>query len=104
MARELNDSDGKTMVEPCVAVAMYPRMHPKQWNSGGGQQTMSFGVRRMRSPICEPLFRMLRWLRQAALGMDVVPDVNWMLTMSCGERSRCGSAWASACSSDMTDE
>lgn len=43
---------------------------------------MSAGVRSMRAPIWWPLFRMERWARQAALGMEVVPEVNWMLTMS----------------------
>lgn len=36
----------------------------------------------MRDPIWSPLFRIERWDRQAAFGADVVPDVNWILTMS----------------------
>lgn len=47
---------------------------------------MSCGVRSMREPICSPLFRIERWERQAALGAEVVPDVNWILTMSWLER------------------
>jgi hypothetical protein len=70
------------MALPCVAVAMYPRMQPKQWKSGGGQQTMSEGTRPMRAPIECPLLRMEWCDRQAALGALVVPDVNWMLMMS----------------------
>ena len=78
----LNDSLGKRIADPWVAVAMYPKMQPKQWKSGGGQQTMSDGVRPMREPMKYPLLRMEWWVRQAALGRDVVPDVNWMLTIS----------------------
>lgn len=48
---------------------------------------MSFAVNRIRSPIWEPLFKIEWWLRHAALGMAVVPDVNWMFTTSLGERS-----------------
>lgn len=40
----------------------------------------------MREPICSPLFRIERWERQAALGEEVVPDVNCILTMSWLER------------------
>lgn len=75
-------SAGKTIAAPCVAVAMYPKMLPKQWNSGGGQQTMSRSVNRIRSPIWAPLLRIERCVRHAALGREVVPEVNWMLTMS----------------------
>jgi hypothetical protein len=46
--------------------------------------TTSSGVNNIRSPILLPLFKMLRWLKQAALGMLVVPEVNWMLIMSFG--------------------
>ena len=42
------------------------------WNKGGGQQTMSLGVRSIRSPIALPLFRMDLCVRQAALGVLVV--------------------------------
>lgn len=67
---------------------------------------MSSGVRCMRSPIWAPLLRMERWLRQAAFGMAVVPDVNWMFTISSGERflggsGRVSSEWSC---SDMMDE
>ena len=48
---------------------------------------ISFSVRSMRSPMDLPLFRIDRWVRQAALGMDVVPEVNCMLTTSSGWRS-----------------
>jgi hypothetical protein len=57
-------------------------MHPKQWKRGGGQQTMSFGVSHILSPMKKPLLRIERWVRQAALGREVVPDVNWMLIVS----------------------
>ena len=30
VATGLKASDGKTIADPCVAVAMYPRIHPKQ--------------------------------------------------------------------------
>lgn len=82
---------------------MYPKTQPKQWNSGGGQQTMSWDVSRMRSPICLPLLRIERCERQAARGMAVVPDVNWMLTMSCGERLRGGKESPSALRSDVME-
>ena len=65
---------------------------------------MSFGVRTMRSPIWEPLLRMDRWLRQAALGIAVVPDVNWMFTMSLGERFWGFSAAWSAATSEASEE
>ena len=61
-------------------------MQPKQWKSGGGQHIISEGVRSMRSPILLPLLRIERWVRQAAFGTEVVPDVNWMLMMSLGDR------------------
>jgi hypothetical protein len=64
---------------------------------------MSSGVRSMRSPIWEPLFRIERWVRHAALGIAVVPDVNWMFTISCGDRSRGGSECPSAVKWDITD-
>ena len=91
------------MAAPWVAVAMYPRTDPKQWKSGGGQHTMSAGVRRILSPIWEPLFKIERWLKHAALGIAVVPDVNWMLTMSAGERLRGGRAIRSDGASETSD-
>lgn len=48
---------------------------------------MSCSVRSMRSPMLLPLFSMERWLKQAAFGEDVVPEVNWMFTISSGWRS-----------------
>ena len=51
---------------------------------------MSLEVRSILSPICWPLLRMERWERQAALGAEVVPLVNWMLTMSVFERGESG--------------
>jgi hypothetical protein len=65
---------------------------------------MSSGVRSMRSPTWEPLLRMDRWVRHAALGMAVVPDVNWMLTMSFGLRFRSVKGRPSADNSDTIDE
>ncbi len=47
---------------------------------------MSCAVRRILSPIWAPLLRIERCVRQAALGIAVVPDVNWMFTTSDGER------------------
>lgn len=42
-------------------------------------------------------------MRQAALGIAVVPDVNWILTMSFGERFRDGRGFPSACRSDTME-
>lgn len=58
----------------------------RYWNRGGGQQTTSSGVRSMRSPMLLPLLRILLWLRHAALGLLVVPDVNCMFAISLGSR------------------
>ena len=63
-------------------------MQPKQWNRGGGQQTVSVGVRSILSPMLLPLLRIERWVRQAALGREVVPEVNWMLMISSGDKDR----------------
>jgi hypothetical protein len=41
---------------------------PKQWNSGGGQQTTSFGVRESRSPVNLPLLIKLLWASQRLHG------------------------------------
>lgn len=56
---------------------MYPSIEPKQWNIGGGQQTTSVGVRPIRVAMKKPLLRIPVWVRQAAFGVEVVPDVNW---------------------------
>jgi hypothetical protein len=45
---------------------------------------MSFSVSNIRSPMLLPLLRIERCVRQAALGMEVVPLVNWILTTSSG--------------------
>lgn len=42
----------------------------------------SSGVNSILSPMLFPLFSILRWLRHAAFGILVVPDVNWILTIS----------------------
>lgn len=47
---------------------------------------MSVGLRSILSPMLLPLLRMERWVRQAALGREVVPEVNWMLMMSSGDK------------------
>ncbi len=47
---------------------------------------MSLGERSIRAPIEWPLLRMERWVRAAALGAEVVPEVNWMLMVSLGSR------------------
>lgn len=44
----------------------------------------------MRLPIKNPLFRILLWVKQAAFGREVVPDVNWMLTISSWRNSSSG--------------
>ena len=59
-------------------------MQPKQWKRGGGQQMISRSVMTMRSPMDLPLLRMERCVKQAALGAEVVPEVNWMLAISLG--------------------
>lgn len=82
VALALKLSLGNKMQDPWVAVAMYPRILPKQWKRGGGQQIMSEGVRPIREPMKYPLLRIEWWVRQAAFGVDVVPDVNWMLIIS----------------------
>jgi hypothetical protein len=46
---------------------------------------------------------MERWVRHAALGIDVVPEVNWIFTVSSGERVRGGSGLLSAVSWDIID-
>lgn len=46
---------------------------------------------------------MERCVRQAALGIAVVPDVNWMLTISLGERFWGGKGLASALRSDVIE-
>jgi hypothetical protein len=59
-------------------------VHDAYWNNGGGQHTTSCGVNNMRSPILFPLFKILLWLKHAALGILVVPEVNWMFATSSG--------------------
>lgn len=49
---------------------------------------MSVGVMPMREPIEKPLLRIEWWLRHAAFGAEVVPDVNWIFTIS----SRCNTS------------
>jgi hypothetical protein len=44
----------------------------------------SADVRSILSPMLFPLFRIERCDKQEALGIDVVPDVNWILTVSSG--------------------
>jgi hypothetical protein len=89
-ASGLKASLGNRIAEPCVAVAMYPRTSPKQWNKGGGQQTTSSAVSRIRSPMKYPLFKIDSCVRHAAFGRPVVPDVNWMLIVSCLSRGSSG--------------
>ena len=48
---------------------------------------ISFGVSPMREPMKNPLLRMFLWVKQAALGIDVVPLVNWILMISSKWRS-----------------
>lgn len=55
---------------------------------------MSLGVRSMRFPMLKPLLRIERWVREAALGVEVVPEVNWMLMVSFGSRFWGGSGEA----------
>lgn len=49
---------------------------------------MSVGVRSILSPMLLPLLRIELWVRQAALGREVVPEVNWMLMISSGDKDR----------------
>ena len=37
---------------------------------------MSSGVKSILSPMLLPLFKIDLWVKQAAFGMDVVPEVN----------------------------
>lgn len=53
----LNASLGRRSAAPVVAVAIYPKMEPKQWNIGGGQQTTSVGVKPIRVAMKKPLLR-----------------------------------------------
>lgn len=50
----------------------------------------SWALRFILSPIKVPLFRILVCESMAALGWDVVPDVNWMLIVSDGKRGASG--------------
>jgi hypothetical protein len=43
---------------------------------------MSLDVSSILSPMLFPLLRILLCVKHAALGIDVVPLVNWMLTIS----------------------
>jgi hypothetical protein len=52
---------------------------------------MSFSVNSILSPILLPLFKMDRCERQTAFGIEVVPELNWILTTSSGCRWRSGS-------------
>lgn len=52
---------------------------------------MSCSVRSIRSPMLLPLFRIERCERHAAFGVEVVPEVNWMFTISSGCRDCRGS-------------
>lgn len=92
-----NWSHGNTMVLPWVKVPRNPITRPKQWKSGGGQQTMSEGVNCIASPTKRPL--LIRFLEDssapsfrnqghadtdlcesmAALGAPVVPVIVNML-------------------------
>jgi hypothetical protein len=69
---------------------MYPKIQPKQWKRGGGQQTTSVGVRPIRRPMKYPLLSIEWCVKQAAFGREVVPDVNWMLIMSSWWRGESG--------------
>ena len=86
VARGSKASDGKRIAEPCVAEAMYPSTQPKQWKSGGGQHMVSVGVRWRRAPMRKPLFNIFLCVSTAALGEEVVPEVNWMVAVSSGCR------------------
>ena len=71
-----------------------PRTRPKQWNKGGGQHSVSRGVRDRRSPTKRALLRRLWCVSIAALGEPVEPLVNCRLQTSCGLRLSCRS-WRS---------
>lgn len=51
---------------------------------------ISVGVRPIREPIWKPLLRIERWLREAAFGAEVVPEVNCMFIMSFGDNGESG--------------
>lgn len=51
MATGSNAGEGKRIHVPWVAVAMYPKMEPKQWKSGGGQHMISVDMSPIREPI-----------------------------------------------------
>ena len=53
-----------------------PMTMPKQWYSGTGMQTRSSAVRFCPAPTWAPLFKILKWVRVAPLGLPVVPLVN----------------------------
>lgn len=52
-------SAGYTIFPPCVKIANRPRTSPKQWNSGGGQHSMSVAVNFKRSPMKRELLTTL---------------------------------------------
>jgi hypothetical protein len=86
--RALKASPGNTIVLPWVTQAISPSTRPKQWKSGGGQQTMSFSVRAIRSPMNMPLFIMLLVLGQAS--DQCRPESSLpMRQLSCFRTSRC---------------
>lgn len=60
-------SAGKTMVEPWVRTARTPRVRPKQWKRGGGQQRVSEGLSCMRSPMKRELLMRLLWCEFVSL-------------------------------------
>ena len=59
-----------------------PRTHPKQWNSGTQISNLSLAVKCIRSPMVNPLLRMLWLVSITPLGNPVVPEVYCMLISS----------------------
>ena len=58
-----------------------PIISPKLWKSGGEQQRISSSVRFILWPTKKALFKIFLCVKQAALGDDVVPDVNCILVL-----------------------
>ena len=65
---------------------------------------MSRSVRTIREPIWKPLLRMLRCESMAAFGVEVVPEVNWILTMSWGSSRESGFGDRAEVSWDIADQ
>lgn len=71
---------GSTIVAPWVIAAIIAITTPYTWNNGTWTQIRwAFSSSWHRFPTCMPLLTKLKWLKTAAFGVPVVPEVNWML-------------------------